>query len=148
MAHCSSMVQSLSDAAILLPALLSAMWLNNGMLWAANYMSSLAHMWCCAPAPLLFLLHYFEIAFTSRFTYVHMEWFKFNCFVPEICHSCWYKPMCLFSQASACSKLWTKCGWDLSAHSKLWAGHLLVKEAIHTEAGLCRQISMSANWTK
>jgi hypothetical protein len=45
-------VQSLCGAAILLPSLLSAMWLNDGMLRAASYMSSLAHIWCCAFAPL------------------------------------------------------------------------------------------------
>jgi hypothetical protein len=39
-----SMVQSLSGAVILLPSLLSAMWLNDGMLRAANYTSSLAHI--------------------------------------------------------------------------------------------------------
>jgi hypothetical protein len=56
-AHCSSMVQSLSGAAILLPSLLSDMWLNNGMLRAASYTSSLAHMWCCASAPLSCFYH-------------------------------------------------------------------------------------------
>jgi hypothetical protein len=28
------------------------MWLNDGMLRAANYTSSFAHTWCCALAPL------------------------------------------------------------------------------------------------
>jgi hypothetical protein len=32
--------------------LFSSMWLNGGMLRAASYTSSLAHMWCCASAPL------------------------------------------------------------------------------------------------
>jgi hypothetical protein len=35
-----------------LHSLLSAMWLNDGMLRAARYTSSLADMWCCASAPL------------------------------------------------------------------------------------------------
>jgi hypothetical protein len=51
-ARCSLMMQSLSGAAILLPSLLSAMWLNDGMLSAANYTSSLAHIWCCTWVPL------------------------------------------------------------------------------------------------
>jgi hypothetical protein len=50
--------------------LLSAMWLNDGMLRAANYTSSLAHMWCCASAPLSFLPRNFKIAFTLWFNYV------------------------------------------------------------------------------
>jgi hypothetical protein len=45
------MVQWLSGAARLLPSLLSAMWLNDGMLRVANYTSSLAHMWCCTSSP-------------------------------------------------------------------------------------------------
>jgi hypothetical protein len=44
--------QSLSGADILLRLLPSAMWLNDGMLRAASYTSSLEHMWCCASAPL------------------------------------------------------------------------------------------------
>jgi hypothetical protein len=57
------MVQSLSEVAILLPSLLSAMWLNNGMLHAANYRSSLAHVVLRVSATLLFLLRNFKIAF-------------------------------------------------------------------------------------
>jgi hypothetical protein len=66
----SSMVQSLSGAAILLASLLSAKWLNNGMLRTASYTSSLAHMCCCVSAPLLFLPCNFKTAFTFWFTYV------------------------------------------------------------------------------
>jgi hypothetical protein len=51
-ARSSLMVQPLSGPAILLPLLLSAIRLNDGMLFAASYMLSLAHMWCCASAPL------------------------------------------------------------------------------------------------
>jgi hypothetical protein len=50
--HCFLMVQLLSAAAILLLSLLSAMWLNDGMLHVANYTLSLVHMWCCTSAPL------------------------------------------------------------------------------------------------
>jgi hypothetical protein len=41
-----------APAAILLPSLLSAMWLNDGMLRAVSYTSSLAQIWCCASATL------------------------------------------------------------------------------------------------
>jgi hypothetical protein len=72
-ACCSSMVQSLSGAAILLLSLVSAIRLNDVMLSAASYTSSLAHTWCCTSVPLLFLPHNFKTAFTFWFTYVLVD---------------------------------------------------------------------------
>jgi hypothetical protein len=85
------MVQSLSGAAILLPSLHSTIWLNDGMLLAASYTSSLAHMWHCMSALLsCFYRTISELPLLSDTpTYMHL-WNTLLIFIISLVEMCVY----------------------------------------------------------
>jgi hypothetical protein len=96
MAHCYSMVQSLSEAAILLPSLLSAMWLNDGMVRLASYTSSSTHMWCCVSVPLLVFTAQFQ---NCLYFVIYLHMYLWYLFLILVCINQWLfqilKQICL-----------------------------------------------------